>query len=102
MPQTRKKAVRGKAARRRQGFYALLYLLSSGLYRRYRNCTGSAGAIASRSQTVRIALFTAGQEFHLAPKIICWYYYSMAHRLCQAALPTLFCKVNVVPGTLGK
>ena len=55
--------------------------LHSPFHRRYRNFTGSAKH--GRCRPASFADFTAGQEFHLAPKTICCYYYRGTGGECQ-------------------
>ena len=49
-------------------------------HRRYRNFTGSAEHAETHAP---FADFTAGKDFHLAPKINCWYYSITKAKMCQ-------------------
>ena len=61
----------------------IAFLLTSGLYRRYRNFTDS-GTRKPKFAT-SFADFTAGEEFHLAPKNILFdKIITLFKRLCQA------------------
>ena len=79
-------AYKKRPLKRAFSFYCIknynLYLLSSGLYRRYRNCADSGIALSSQnnpSQTI-----TAGEELHLAPKnIYLYFYYTQKGAVCQ-------------------